>query len=394
MPAVTVQLLLKDRLLQELPFSTEMLSIGRMKENEIVINNLSVSRFHAVIRKDGDQFILEDKGSENGTFVNGVRIEDPSIVAPGDEIRVGKHKLVLRSGDTGAVEAAPVRGPSDVWDSAQTYFAGPETMAKLDDAPRSSGFLSANDILAPLEVEEDAETGEPSATSDVVTGAGPDDAALEVDADDEVHGELAVAPADAAEIGTELIHDAGPVEEALDEDPLFAEALDADVAPSIATDDEDDGVLDLSDDMVAEPGDLAAASDETPFGDALEPEPAEEPLDALDVATEDAVDPPQDDGLDALGFEAESAPFLEDLDAESGPLVGDAALDAIDDAPPEGAAGPDQTSFFAFGDDSDLIWERNAVARRLSALFEGLDQDTLQLVEGVVRFIVKHRQQP
>jgi pSer/pThr/pTyr-binding forkhead associated (FHA) protein len=61
--APRVQLYLQDRLLAEVPFEGDALRIGRMKENDLVVNNLAVSRFHAVVRRNGPALEIEDLGS-------------------------------------------------------------------------------------------------------------------------------------------------------------------------------------------------------------------------------------------------------------------------------------------------------------------------------------------
>ncbi len=66
MDSPVIQLRLKGRVVQTLPFQGSVLRIGRMKENDIAINNASVSRFHAVLRHEDGRVILEDSGSENG----------------------------------------------------------------------------------------------------------------------------------------------------------------------------------------------------------------------------------------------------------------------------------------------------------------------------------------
>ena len=57
-----VQLRLGDRVVSEALFRDAELRIGRMKENDLVINNLAVSRFHAVLRRMGTAFEIEDLG--------------------------------------------------------------------------------------------------------------------------------------------------------------------------------------------------------------------------------------------------------------------------------------------------------------------------------------------
>lgn len=71
------------------------LTIGRNPGNDILIENVGVSRRHAVIKWTGDHAVVEDLGSANGTFVNGQKITSRPL-QDGDEILVLKHRLVYR----------------------------------------------------------------------------------------------------------------------------------------------------------------------------------------------------------------------------------------------------------------------------------------------------------
>jgi pSer/pThr/pTyr-binding forkhead associated (FHA) protein len=66
--------------------------IGRHGGNDIVIDNLAVSFHHAKVESIGDEFLLIDLASENGTFVNDQRIK-AHWLADGDVITIGKHSL-------------------------------------------------------------------------------------------------------------------------------------------------------------------------------------------------------------------------------------------------------------------------------------------------------------
>lgn len=90
MPEITVKL--GDQILQTCKFEGELLRIGRSRENDVVLENLSVSRQHAQIRLYEGRFILTDLNSANGTLVNGVRVTKTEIVDD-DLITIGKHKL-------------------------------------------------------------------------------------------------------------------------------------------------------------------------------------------------------------------------------------------------------------------------------------------------------------
>lgn len=63
-------------------------SIGRLKDNDVVVNDRWVSRYHAQIRRQGEQHVIEDLKSKNGTLVNGRRIAEPTVLTDGDEIQV------------------------------------------------------------------------------------------------------------------------------------------------------------------------------------------------------------------------------------------------------------------------------------------------------------------
>jgi DNA-binding response OmpR family regulator len=70
------------------PLAQAVTEIGRWDDNDVVIDDRWVSRYHAQVRREGDQYVVQDLGSKNGTFVNGRRIAAPSILSDGDEIQV------------------------------------------------------------------------------------------------------------------------------------------------------------------------------------------------------------------------------------------------------------------------------------------------------------------
>ena len=71
---------------------------GRHPDSDIFLDDVTVSRKHAVFRREGNTFVVRDVGSLNGTYVNRTRIEEESGLAAGDEVQIGRFKLVfLRS---------------------------------------------------------------------------------------------------------------------------------------------------------------------------------------------------------------------------------------------------------------------------------------------------------
>jgi NADH:ubiquinone reductase (H+-translocating) len=79
----------------ELPLEADALNIGRAPDNHIVVNDRQVSRRHAVLKREGTNYVLEDLGTPNGTFVNDQRIQR-HILASGDVIRLGNTVFTYR----------------------------------------------------------------------------------------------------------------------------------------------------------------------------------------------------------------------------------------------------------------------------------------------------------
>ena len=70
----------------------ERTTIGRSPECDIFLDDVTVSRKHAVLLRRDNAFYIEDQGSLNGTFLNRRRIESGRL-ENGDELQIGKYKL-------------------------------------------------------------------------------------------------------------------------------------------------------------------------------------------------------------------------------------------------------------------------------------------------------------
>jgi DNA-binding winged helix-turn-helix (wHTH) protein len=70
--------------------------IGRTAEAAVCIDRTEVSRCHARILVQGTTATLEDLGSKNGTFLNGQRLQQPAVLADGDEIWIGRSVARFR----------------------------------------------------------------------------------------------------------------------------------------------------------------------------------------------------------------------------------------------------------------------------------------------------------
>jgi FHA domain/zinc-ribbon domain len=71
----------------------ERTTIGRSPDNDIFLDDVTVSRKHAVLVQSDGQFRIEDLGSLNGTFVNRRRIDEATRLQSGDEVQIGKYRL-------------------------------------------------------------------------------------------------------------------------------------------------------------------------------------------------------------------------------------------------------------------------------------------------------------
>jgi hypothetical protein len=78
------------------PLDGDRLTVGRRPDSDIFLDDVTVSRDHAIIVRRGSSFHLDDCGSLNGTYVNRHRIESHKL-ADGDELQIGKYKLTFLS---------------------------------------------------------------------------------------------------------------------------------------------------------------------------------------------------------------------------------------------------------------------------------------------------------
>ncbi|MBW2481994.1 MAG: FHA domain-containing protein [Deltaproteobacteria bacterium] len=91
----TLKLVFKNKTLENYPLQKGYpLTIGRKRNNDVIIENLAVSSHHAKIDSVGDGFVLIDLQSKNGSFVNG-KLVDSHWLKPEDIISIGKHTLVF-----------------------------------------------------------------------------------------------------------------------------------------------------------------------------------------------------------------------------------------------------------------------------------------------------------
>jgi Tol biopolymer transport system component len=76
--------------------------VGRERDNELVLTDPRVSRYHAIIELDDNRWVVRDQNSANGTFVNAKRISAGRVLQPDDRIVVGDTEMVFQPSRVGA----------------------------------------------------------------------------------------------------------------------------------------------------------------------------------------------------------------------------------------------------------------------------------------------------
>jgi hypothetical protein len=79
---------------ESFPLDRERMTIGRRPDADVFLDDVTVSRDHALLVRRGGGVFLDDLGSLNGTYVNRRRIESQRL-ADGDELQIGKYKLAF-----------------------------------------------------------------------------------------------------------------------------------------------------------------------------------------------------------------------------------------------------------------------------------------------------------
>jgi hypothetical protein len=124
-PAAHLALLVEGRVSHSFPLRSEV-KVGREKDNTIVVADQKVSRHHATLEPVDDTYILHDQGSANGTFVNNVRIGQPTRLHHNDKVRLGDTTFLFTTSRPEAITlnepipAGPAAAPSPSQPLTQT----------------------------------------------------------------------------------------------------------------------------------------------------------------------------------------------------------------------------------------------------------------------------------
>jgi serine phosphatase RsbU (regulator of sigma subunit) len=116
------------------------LTIGRSSRNDICIGDPFASRLHAELRSEGEQVLLVDMGSANGTYLNGQRVSGTVKLEVGDMVRIGETEIEYASGDQAMLSGATV------------FLSGPAAAALPADTITSPiSTRSTSDLLSSIQ---------------------------------------------------------------------------------------------------------------------------------------------------------------------------------------------------------------------------------------------------
>lgn len=79
---------------------TDLVTVGRHPDSDIFLDDISVSRRHATFARGDVGYVVSDLGSLNGSYVNRDRIDNDVALTGGDEVQIGKYRLIYFAGSS------------------------------------------------------------------------------------------------------------------------------------------------------------------------------------------------------------------------------------------------------------------------------------------------------
>jgi len=131
----------------EVPVGT--LTIGRAEDSDLIIASTRVSRHHCEILNEASRVVIRDKGSGNGTLVNGAKIHEQAL-NPGDEVQIGPLTFAVEI-DGKRQSAGPPKGAARPARPAVAQPAKPAAAKPRVAPPPAPKRGTPDDILASLE---------------------------------------------------------------------------------------------------------------------------------------------------------------------------------------------------------------------------------------------------
>jgi len=131
-----IHVIAKDGRIYDYPILKEEITIGRGKDNDIILKDSTISRNHAKIIKSGKDYFLVDLGSFNGTWVNGKSIQN-KLLNHEDQIKIGLAKLIFIT----------KKGPAE-------KYAGSEVLICDTDEQDDQRIIKSNPLAGSRQLEE------------------------------------------------------------------------------------------------------------------------------------------------------------------------------------------------------------------------------------------------
>jgi len=126
-----------DRSPDHFPLGRLRITIGRSARNDLCIPDPFASRVHAEVRREGDEYLLQDLGSANGTLYNGATVQGVVPLTAGGRIQIGETEIVFNDGTYNSSMGATM-----ITDNSGTSL--PEATIALESGDRTtSGLLEA-----------------------------------------------------------------------------------------------------------------------------------------------------------------------------------------------------------------------------------------------------------
>lgn len=114
-------------------------TMGRSSRNDVCLSDPFASRFHIEIRREGDDYLVADVGSANGTLLNGAQLVRQTRLQPGDELRVGETTVTFELD----ASASAVSHTSILWTEAHKSQEPDVTIQSSRPGRATSGFLES-----------------------------------------------------------------------------------------------------------------------------------------------------------------------------------------------------------------------------------------------------------
>lgn len=145
-----IQILSPDGQTRVVPLDSDRISLGRSSTTELCYpDDSGLSRQHLAFEKDGDEWLIRDLGSKNGTMLNGIRITAPQVLKPGDRVTAGHLILIFDSSTIRATRPVvffeDVAGEQDT--STSTVITGLEDVIQADKAKPEIGSAHVSALI-------------------------------------------------------------------------------------------------------------------------------------------------------------------------------------------------------------------------------------------------------